>query len=87
MAVVGEMHVGKGREEKEKRKRKEREGEVKARISRATLRLSHSRCARREHLACDRRCVAREMRMPLARVVLRLTEGSQARASCTQAGT
>ena len=72
MAVVGEMHVGKGREEKEKRKRREREGEVKAcmrcardsraaRISRATGATSRARCSQRAHLTCDRCCVAREM--------------------------
>ena len=66
MAVVGEMHVGMGREEKEKRK---------------------GRGSKGTHLACDRRYVVREMRMPLARVARRLAEGSQARVSCAQAGT
>ena len=48
MAVVGEMHVGKGRAEKGKKKGREKE--VKGSIPRARLRLSHARCKRHAHL-------------------------------------
>ena len=53
MVVVGEMHVGKGREEKGKRKGRERE--VKGSIPRTRPRLSHARCA------CEAVPIAREM--------------------------
>ena len=60
MAVVGEMHVGKGREEKEKRKGRGSEGTHALR----------ARFARRAHFACDRCCVAREMLAACASRVL-----------------
>ena len=91
MAVVGEMHVGKGKEEKGKGKPTRSHEGVASRAQRAActprardMRLSHSRCARLSQNAPVAFCVrharprVREMRMPRAKCVCQPVRNSRA---------